>query len=74
MSENQPLNTDAILGGQNPPPVNAAVLGGVAGTKHKLDREFGKVHEIFSFETISVNDRAEIINRTQKQAYYYTEK
>lgn len=39
MSELQPANTDAILGGQTPPPVNAAVLGGVAGAKQRLQYE-----------------------------------
>jgi formylglycine-generating enzyme required for sulfatase activity len=41
MSEIQPSNTDAILGGQTPPPVNAAVLGGVAGAKQKLAHQLG---------------------------------
>lgn len=32
-------NTDAILGGQNPPPVNAVVLGGLAGAKQHWERK-----------------------------------
>ncbi len=32
-------DTDAILGGQNPPPVNAAVLGGLAGAKQHWERK-----------------------------------
>jgi hypothetical protein len=36
MSEITPNNTDAVLGGQNPPPVNAAVLGGEIGRKKRL--------------------------------------
>jgi hypothetical protein len=39
MSEIHPNNTDAILGGQNPPPVNAAVLGGKIGRKQRLQHE-----------------------------------
>jgi hypothetical protein len=39
MSELNPQNTDAILGGQNSPPVNAAILGGLAGVKQRLDSE-----------------------------------
>jgi hypothetical protein len=39
MSELNPNNTDAILGGQNPPPVNAAVLGGEIGRKQRLQHE-----------------------------------
>jgi eukaryotic-like serine/threonine-protein kinase len=83
MSELQPSSTDAILGGQNPPPVDAAVLGGVAGEKRKLAYELGlsyelvnelsQTHELFSFETINVNWWGEIINPTQKQAFYYRE-
>jgi hypothetical protein len=34
-----PNDTDAILGGQNPPPVNAAILGGLAGVKQRLESE-----------------------------------
>jgi hypothetical protein len=36
MSELNPSNTDAILGGKNPPPVDAAVLGGEIGRKQRL--------------------------------------
>ncbi|TAF54980.1 MAG: hypothetical protein EAZ60_14785 [Oscillatoriales cyanobacterium] len=36
MSANEPTKYDAILGGQNPPPINAAVLGGIAGIKQRL--------------------------------------
>ena len=38
MSENQnePREYDAVLGGQNSIPVNAAVLGGIAGVKSRL--------------------------------------
>jgi eukaryotic-like serine/threonine-protein kinase len=84
MSENQPDNTDAILGGQNPPSLNAAVLGGVVGEKRKLANELGlsnelayeliQTHDIFRFETVTVNDRGEIIAHTKKSAFYYTEK
>ncbi|WP_293334466.1 WD40 repeat domain-containing protein [Microcoleus sp. CAWBG58] len=31
----QPKPGDAVLGGQNPPPINAAVLGGIEGTKQR---------------------------------------
>lgn len=75
MSELQPFNTDAILGGQNPPPLNDAVLGGVAGTKRKIVHEWGLSEELvdrFSFETVTLNDRAEIIERKQKEAFCYT--
>jgi hypothetical protein len=39
MSEIDPNNTDAVLGGQNPPPVDAAVLGGEIGRKQRLQHE-----------------------------------
>ncbi|WP_310429884.1 formylglycine-generating enzyme family protein [Chamaesiphon sp. VAR_48_metabat_135_sub] len=74
MSELQPSNTDAILGGQNPVPIDAAVLGGVPGTKQKLAHEFGTIHELSTFETVTVNKSGEITSRTNKQAFYYTEK
>ncbi|HAZ44051.1 MAG TPA: Sulphatase-modifying factor protein [Cyanobacteria bacterium UBA11369] len=34
---NQPKEYDAVLGGQNPPPIYGAVLGGIAGVKKRLD-------------------------------------
>ncbi len=33
---NRPREYDAVLGGKNPPPVNAAVLGGIEGVKLRL--------------------------------------
>lgn len=83
MSELQPSNTDAILGGQNLIPVDAAVLGGVAGKNRRLSHESGlsyelvnelsQTHDIFSFETVTVNDLGKIITRSTKQVFYYTE-
>jgi eukaryotic-like serine/threonine-protein kinase len=83
MSEIKPSNTDAILGGQNPPPLNAAVLGGVAVAKRQLAHELElsyeifdeliMTHELFDFETIKLNRWDDIINTTQKQAFYYRE-
>ncbi|MDY6806624.1 MAG: formylglycine-generating enzyme family protein [Cyanobacteriota bacterium] len=34
--QNQPREYDAALGGKNPPPVNAAVLGGIESVKRRL--------------------------------------
>jgi hypothetical protein len=39
MSQTDPDSTDAILGGQNPPPIDAAVLGGEIGRQRKLQHE-----------------------------------
>jgi hypothetical protein len=39
MSELNPRNSDAILGGQTPPPVTGAILGGLAGAKQRLESE-----------------------------------
>lgn len=83
MTEIQPSNTDVILGGQALLSINAAVLGGALGAKRKLAHELGlsdeltaelsRTHDIFSFETVIVNDRCNIIDRQRKQAFYYTE-
>jgi formylglycine-generating enzyme required for sulfatase activity len=84
MSEIQPDNTDAILGGQTPPPVNALVLGGgIAGAKLQIAHEWGMsyelvdrlslTHQVFSFETVKVNNLGEIVKRTKKSAFYYRE-
>jgi hypothetical protein len=39
MSELNPRNSDAILGGQTPPPTTGAILGGLAGAKQRLESE-----------------------------------
>jgi hypothetical protein len=39
MSELTPRESDLVLGGQNPPPTNAAILGGLAGVKQRLESE-----------------------------------
>jgi hypothetical protein len=39
MSEPNPRESDLVLGGQNPPPTNAAILGGLAGVKQRLASE-----------------------------------
>jgi hypothetical protein len=39
MSETNPHESDLILGGQNPPPIDAAILGGLAGVKQRLESE-----------------------------------
>jgi hypothetical protein len=39
MSELNPKDSDAVLGGQNPPPINGAILGGLAGAKQRLESE-----------------------------------
>jgi hypothetical protein len=39
MSENNPYESDLVLGGQNPPLINAAILGGVDSIKQRLVSE-----------------------------------
>ncbi len=39
MPESNPQSSDAVLGGANPPPINAAILGGLAGAKQRLESE-----------------------------------
>jgi formylglycine-generating enzyme required for sulfatase activity len=76
MSKLQSDNTDAVLGGQNPPPINAAVLGGIAGEERigqKLSDRFGEIHHLFKFETARINNLGESIDRQQKHSYFFTE-
>jgi formylglycine-generating enzyme required for sulfatase activity len=73
MSDFHPNRTDAILGGQNPPPVDAAVLGGLGGVKGRLAREVGLSHELATFEIVTLNPDGEVVTRQQKQALCYTE-
>jgi hypothetical protein len=39
MSQPNPHKSDAVLGGQNPAPINAVVLGGLAGAKQRLESQ-----------------------------------
>jgi hypothetical protein len=39
MTDINPHESDLVLGGQNPPPVAAAILGGLAGVKQRLESE-----------------------------------
>jgi hypothetical protein len=39
MSELNPNQSDLVLGGQNPPPLDAAILGGLAGAKQRLNSQ-----------------------------------
>lgn len=39
MSQSNPNNSDAVLGGQNPAPINAVILGGLDGAKQRLESE-----------------------------------
>ncbi len=39
MTDINPRESDLVLGGQNPPPTNAAILGGLAGVKQRLESE-----------------------------------
>jgi hypothetical protein len=39
MPELHPRESDAVLGGQNSPPINAAILGGEVGRKKRLQHE-----------------------------------
>jgi hypothetical protein len=50
MSETNPHESDLVLGGQNPPPTNAAVLGGEAGKRQKLKykHNFAKENKFWS--------------------------
>jgi hypothetical protein len=39
MADINPRESDLVLGGQNPPPVDGAILGGFAGVKQRLESE-----------------------------------
>ena len=43
MSENQPKEYDAVLGGENQAPVDGVVLGGIEGVKRRLSNPQIKV-------------------------------
>ncbi len=53
MPELTPRESDLILGGQNPPPIDAAVLGGFAGAKQRI-------------ESTSIAQRLQLLNNALK--------
>jgi formylglycine-generating enzyme required for sulfatase activity len=76
MSAPNPHESALVLGGQNPPPIDGAILGGLAGieqTRKRLFDRFGEIYHPFRFETVKVDDNGEIIDREQKQSYFFTE-
>ena len=83
MSEANHRESELVLGGQNPPPINAAILGGEAGKKRQLANELGLSDrlayevtqdcDIFSFENVVLTKCGRFVSRTQKKAFYYTE-
>jgi eukaryotic-like serine/threonine-protein kinase len=83
MSQPHPNKSDAVLGGQVPPPINAAVLGGRIGRNQNLAREFGwsyelveeltRTHDVFSFEAETVNNKGKTILRIKNKVFHYVE-
>jgi COMPASS component SWD3 len=59
MSDLQPDRTDAILGGQTPPPIDTAILGGIDGLKQRLaskdeNIQIAALHEALKYDDIGV--------------------
>jgi hypothetical protein len=79
MSEIHPHHTAAILGRQNSPAIDAAVLGGIAARNQRLANELGlsveevdrlrQTHKIFTFSASMVNPNGEMFTRPKKQAF-----
>ena len=55
-NQNQPRDIDAVLGGESPPPVDAAVLGGIEGIKRYLSSPVVKVRVVALSETLKYGD------------------
>ncbi len=55
-NQNQPKDFDAVLGGESPPPVDAAVLGGIEGVKRYLSSPVVKVRVAALSETLKYGD------------------
>jgi hypothetical protein len=70
MSEIIPNNTDAILGGQNPPPINAAVLGGEIGRKQRAKHD--KTEKFWqNFEYFNEDPQREATIFADRQVIYF---
>lgn len=55
-NQNQPRDFDAVLGGESPLPVDAAVLGGIEGIKRYLSSPVVKVRVAVLSETLKYGD------------------
>jgi formylglycine-generating enzyme required for sulfatase activity len=76
MLKPKPTDRDAILGGQSPPPVNAAVLGGSAGEerlRQKLFDRFGETYKLWRFDTLRLDNLGEIVSSQPRQCYVFAE-
>jgi hypothetical protein len=83
MSETNPRESDLILGGQNPPPVDAAILGGLAGVKQRLESEsiaerLRAVNSAVQYDNDGINlifqaliDEAEEVRQLAYKLLYY---
>jgi WD40 repeat protein len=56
-NQNQPLPYDAVLGGNSPPPIRAAVLGGMAGIQWRLQSNTDKVKITALKDVLRYGDR-----------------
>jgi eukaryotic-like serine/threonine-protein kinase len=75
MSQLQPSKTDVVLSAKTSPPINGAVLGGVAGIEHgqiRLSMRFGESYHLFRFETVKI-DKDGTTNDQIKYNYFFTE-
>jgi formylglycine-generating enzyme required for sulfatase activity len=85
MTDINPHESDAVLGGNSTPLIDAAILGGELGRKHHRLSDnsmmFNSIYEQYNdpkmdhciFETFTINNYGEIISSTKKRAQYYTE-
>ena len=59
-NQNQPREYDAVLGGQSPPPVEGAILGGIEGVKHRLpspviEARVAAIEEAINYGEVGLN-------------------
>lgn len=52
---NQPKSYDLVLGGENPPPINGAVLGGIEGVKRRLESDDIEIKKVALAEALKYN-------------------
>ena len=67
----QPKPGDVVLGGQNPPPLYAAVLGGIAGVKHRLStgtlaQQLATLSEALRYEGIGQDLLLQALNHSSE--------
>ncbi|MEM6754937.1 MAG: HEAT repeat domain-containing protein [Cyanobacteria bacterium P01_C01_bin.38] len=78
-NQNQPNQYDAVLGGNSPPPIHGAVLGGIEGVKRKLassdiDVQISALKEALNYGDVGLDTLIKTLNHESARIRQYAYK